>query len=365
MKTNYEIKTLLILVFCLICNINAMAQEDSIKVRKMEFGAELTSDQQFTHTGKYNFANLLRLHASIPVGKSLTVDVGSISTYMTSKESIGDDIQTFSNIDAEPVPFALSVCGVNWDINDKHSLFLGIRNMNEDYFSSDVTSFFTNSSCGIFPTIAGNFPIANYPFASVGAHYRYECPLRNIDEANHDALVVQASLYNGTSHNRFTGRTNVFRFCPKSDGIFALAQAEYQHKGSSYFIGACGHYGDVLELGERKFASTLWAYAEQSITDNLSLIAAYSHAFTSLSLCTDFAGLGGKYTMNRFELGLFSDYARFMFGDEYATEISCKAHISSHFYIQPAVHLIVSPSTDIDERNVFTAAGMVRFGLSF
>ena len=32
----------------------------------------------------------------------------------------------------------------------KARLFVGVRNVNEDFFTSDVTSLFTGSSCGIF-----------------------------------------------------------------------------------------------------------------------------------------------------------------------------------------------------------------------
>lgn len=333
------------------------AQEKDSVGLKPEFGMELTSELQFTHTGQFNFANLLRLSANVPLSRRLALEASSISAYMTSEESIGDDIQTFSNIDAETVPFALSVFGLNWNIDDRNSLFFGIRNMNEDYFASDVTSLYTNSSCGIFPTIAGNYPIANYPVASVGMHYRYESD-NGQRTADNGRFALQASIYNGTGYNHFTGRESVFLFCPKSDGIFGLAQAEYQYKGSSYFLGACGHYGDIFEIGKRELGTTIWTYAEQRVTDNLYLIAGYSHAFTSESLCSDFVGLGGKYSWAKCELGLFTDYAHFVFGGESATELTCKVQLTPHVYLQPTTHFIF---TDGD----FLSVAMLRMGVAF
>lgn len=380
-------KTLTLLAICLFCGTMSNAQENENETlryenetlryenktlqyededidgrRKAEFGVELTSEQQLTHKGEYNFANLLRLQASIPLCQTLTLDASSISTYMTSDYCIGEDMQIFSNIYAKRIPFALSVFGINWQPNDSQSLFLGIRNMNEDYFCSDVTSLFSNSSCGIYPTISANCPIANYPYASVGVHYRYNKVWG--DDDNQSAIILQGSLYNGIASRRFTGRDNIFRFCPKDDGIFGIAQVEYQHRGSSYFLGA-SHHSD--------YGTALWSYAEQRLSDDLTLIAGYSHAFGSSRLCTDFAGIGAKYSWKKCQFGLFTDYARFTLDEdlsynEFATELTCKIQLSSHFYLQPSAHIIAGKSSDSDYSDLFTTfntAYTLRLGVSF
>ncbi len=330
---------------CFFCGANIVAQNND--KRGVEFGLELTTELQATDKGDYNNANLLRLDVSLPVSSSVSFDAASISTCMTASESIGGDLQIFSNLDAGNIPFALSVLGVNWHINDRHSLFMGIRNVSEDYFASPVTSFFVNSSCGIYPTISANYPIANYPVASVGMHYCYEG----------DPVKVKASLYNGTGYYRFTGRDNVFRVCPKNDGVFGIAEAEYMHKGSSFFLGACAHYNKVgSEDVHRQVYSTLWSYAEQNLTNRVSLIAAYSHAF-SWTECSDFIGIGGKYAMPKCELGIFSDMAHFEEATEFATEISGKYNFSSHFYVQPSVHAIFTG-------RAFHAAAVLRLGMA-
>lgn len=324
---------------------------------KPDFGAELTTEQQVTTTGLYNCANLLRLQASLPIAGGFSLNVGSLSTFMTAKESIGDDLQTFSNLDAPRIPFALSVCGVNWNANDCHSLFVGIRNMNEDYFCSPVTSLFTNSSCGIFPTISAYYDIANYPVASVGVHYRFETKTKSNADVN-DTFVFQGSLYNGRGYYRFTGRDNVFRFCPQDDGIFGLVETQYHRNGSSYYLGACGR-GEVGR--DSGFCPSLWIYTEERITDRLSLIAGYSHAFGPDAACRDFAGLGGRYAWERAELGFFTDYARFAEGDEFATELTCKIGLTSHLFLQPSLHAIFMP----DHANLFHGAGTLRLGMTF
>lgn len=316
-----------LIIICFFCTANVMAQKND--KREIEFGMEFITELQATNKGDLNNANLLRLEASLPVSRNLSIEAASISTYMTASESIGDDLQTFSNLDAGNIPFALSMCNVAWQINDNHSLFLGIRNMNEDYFSNDVTSFFTNSSCGIFPTISANYPIANYPVASMGVHYRYEV------ESENRCFAVQTSLYNGTGYNRFTGRENVFRVCPKSDGVFGVAEVSYTRGGSSYFLG------NALHCKERISASP-WFYTEQSITSHLTLLAGYSHAFTAAAECKDFVGLGALYEVGKCQLGAFTDYANFTERNEYATELTCKIPVFQHLDIQPTVHVITT-----------------------
>lgn len=349
----------LLLVLSMLFALGAEARNTDSLRWAPEWGAELITEQQVTTKGRYNCANLLRLQASLPIAHGFSVDVGSLSTFMTAKESIGDDLQTFSNLDAERIPFALSVCGVNWNAGDHHSLFLGIRNMNEDYFCSPVTSFFTNSSCGVYPTISANYDIANYPVASMGAHYKFESTIGS-NEAN-GSIVFQTSLYNGKGYNHFTGRENVFRFCPKNDGLFGLAEVSYRRRRSCYFVGNAVYWGGSSSNNIKGVSLSPWAYAEQRITDRLSLIAGYSHTFGDDAACRDFAGLGGRYAWDRAELGVFTDYANFAEGSEWATEFTCKVTLTPHFFLQPSVHAIFMP----EATTTFQGAATLRLGVAF
>lgn len=343
----------MVLAACILCATDAMADDEKEEKWRPECGMELATELQGTGGGDYNLAALLRLHASLPIGRGFAVDLGSLSTCMTAQESIGVERQTCSNLDAGNLPFTLSVAGIRWDIPTKkwgeqrasQSLFVGIRNMNEDYFASPTTVFFTQSTCGIFPTLSCNYDVANYPNASVGAHYRMESA---------SGLVVQASLYNGRGYHRFTGRENIFRFCPKDDGLFGLNEVAFNHKGSRYFAGSCVYYNKGV-------SATPWLYAEQRLSDDVTLLAGASHAFVRDAECTDFVGLGVHYALKRIELGGFTDYARFSAGNEWATEFTCKAQLTPHIFVQPALHLVVTPS-EAGSRT-FQALGLLRLGI--
>ena len=64
----------------------------------------------------------------------------------------------------------LAVLGYMHEWNSGH-LFVGVRNVDEDFFTSDVTALFQNSSEGIFPTVASSYPIANYPYSGLTLYF--------------------------------------------------------------------------------------------------------------------------------------------------------------------------------------------------
>lgn len=224
---------------------------------------------------------------------------------------------------------------------------MGIRNMNEDYFTSPVTSFFTNSSCGIYPTISANYPIANYPVASVGMHYCYDG----------SPIKVQASLYNGTGYNRFTGRENVFRVCPKDDGVFGITEVSYIHGGSCYFLGNALYCKD-------RISATPWIYTEQSITSKLSLLAGYSHAFSADAECKDFVGLGMHYRQKKCELGVLTDYTSFSTAKEFAAEITLKYIATKYLYVQPVLHIISTSFEESPHKAMIRPVASLRIGIT-
>lgn len=298
-----------------------------VKEGNFEFGLQYDGELQTNFHGDYNFLNLLRLDGSVRLSENLRINVSTLSIAHTN-ENLASDLQTFSNlVTDENVPLTIAVAGMEWEketAKGTHKVFLGVRNTGEDYFASEVTSFFVNSSNGIFPTISANYPICTYPYASMSLHYEYD--------SKH--WGAKATVYNGEGHYRLAGRDNVFRICPKSDGVFVMAQGEYKTSKSNIFLG-----GSLY-----KDSPTLWTYAEHNIGEyengGLSIIATYSHCFEKEALCRNFVGAGAKLDINKVELGIFSDYADYSFGHEYATELSCRIPLCKHLSVKPSLHYI-------------------------
>ena len=303
-------------------------------LKAQEWGVWYDAEMQTDFKGHCNYVNLFYLSADCPLGEHLTVSAASISILKSLDESLVNDLQTFSNIEADNQPFTLAIAGMSWKPNDKQTLFFGIRNVNEDYFTSDLTSLFLNSSCGIFPTLSCNMDIANYPLASMCLHYNYTS----------QSLNFLASAYNGQGYYRLTGADNLWRITPRSDGLFFITQADWKKARGNYFFGAAHQSGHICEssdvLDGASSQTVLWTYTEQSLTDHFSLIADYSHTFGRSALCTDFVGLGGQYAQGKSTLGLFSDYAHFRDDDEWATELTYKYDLNSWVFLLASCQLI-------------------------
>ena len=127
--------TIILLVMTMDCLCMKAAETDSTSLHP-SFGVEYTGEIQ-TDFKRVRQANLLHLSAEIPLSSALSFEVGSLSIHSFNKELVADDLQGYSNINADDLPFALTVAGFNWQINDHHSVFAGIRRTDEDYFCSD------------------------------------------------------------------------------------------------------------------------------------------------------------------------------------------------------------------------------------
>ena len=145
----------------------AQGDADSVSLRP-SFGLDYTSELQ-TDFSRAKWNNILQLRADVPLSRKFSFHVASSSFVTTNEEYLADDLQGFSNIDSWNIPFTFMVAGFTWHINDRHSLFAGIRRIDEDYFWG-----------------------------------------------------VQASIYNGMASDELTGRYNMFRVCPKSDGVLCV-----------------------------------------------------------------------------------------------------------------------------------------------
>ena len=93
---------------------------------------------------------------------------------------------------------------------------------------------------------------------------------------------------------------------------------------------------------QNKIRFTLWTYAEQALTLDLTLMAIYSHLIGPDVSCRNFCALGGKYNIKRFELGLFSNYTNVIGFDEFTTEFLCSYRFWKYITVKPVLHVITS-----------------------
>lgn len=194
-----------------------------------KFSGVYTAEWQWDMNKNTNFVNLLRLELDVPLWKGGTFEAATLHVAKTN-DGIIDDWQGFSNIEADNMFGGIAVLGYMHEWKAGH-VFVGVRNVNEDFFTSDITALFTNSSCGIVPTIGSSYPIANYPFSGLTVYF----------DVQKGGWLFRNSLYNGVGYNGWKHGDNPFLVRPKKDGIFDMAQLEYSHDRGNYFAGVAVH----------------------------------------------------------------------------------------------------------------------------
>lgn len=313
------------------------------QLQAQELSGQFISEWQWDANKNTNWVNQLRLNLSVPLGSDKNSLEAATLHLAKSGEGIIDDRQGFSNIDADKMFAAIAVLGFMHQWNAGH-LFVGVRNVNEDFFTSDLTALFTNSSCGIFPTIAASYPIANYPYSGLTIYF----------DVSKKGWTFRNSLYNGAGYNGWTAHDNPFLIKPKKDGIFNMSQLEYAHSVGAYYAGIAVHtrqypIDEEGEMGDAETSSARatcawWVYGEQKLWNsgekNISCMVQYSENTSRKNACYRYAEIGGAYSDDKNECGLSGQYAHFIQGEEYSVELTWKRQISKVITLQPSFQYI-------------------------
>lgn len=200
-------------IFIRIVIVLAMFTVDMVRGQEHKYDLKLnyTTEVQSDFGRKINWVNLLSLEGEYKPWRNGELSLQTISIWKTRKERIANDLQTFSNIEENNMAINIFFMGYTHYFKNI-SLFGGIRNVNNDYFTGIYTSLFTNSSCGIYPTLSANFPIANYPVSAVCIHGEFKLG---------KVLTLKNSLYNGIAHELFSKKGSLFtiRWNFKRNGI--------------------------------------------------------------------------------------------------------------------------------------------------
>lgn len=317
--------------------------------RAQNISGEYITEWQWNMNKKTNWVNQLRLDLSIPFGNGKDSFEAATLHVAKTDDTIIDDWQGFSNIEADNMFAAIAILGFMHEWKSGR-VFLGVRNVNEDFFTSDVTSLFLNGSEGIFPTIAASYPIANYPFSGLTVYF----------DVTKGAWTFRNSLYNGVGYNGWKHRDNPFIVRPKKDGIFNISQLEYSHGGGRYFAGAAFHNRQfpIDEEGEmasaedsrRHTTCAWWIHGEQTVWTaadrSIACMAQYSENTSHDNGCCRYAEVGCAYTDSSNECGLSAQYARFNQGTERSVELTWRRQINKTIALQPSFQYVNNDNGD-------------------
>ena len=151
--------------------------------------------------------------------------------------------------------------------------------------------------------------------------------------------------------NSLLGKENVFRFCPKSDGILGMTSLNYEYNGSNYFMGFAlrsgmlehhenGNQRPETETAEKECARIIWAYAEQRLSSHCSLLLHILAGTGTPTGCRRYAGAGIVVQCGKTQGGIVLYWADFVNEKEWAAELTWKIPCLKRGYLQPALHLI-------------------------
>lgn len=327
------------IIFIIISCVNAGILQSQC------LSGEYATELQWDMGKKANWVNLLRMDLSVPLfGGKGSVEAATIHVAKTG-ESIVDDWQGFSNIEESNMFAAIAVCGYMQEWKNAH-LFVGVRNVNEDFFTSEITSLFINSSCGIVPTVSASYPIANYPLSGMTLYF----------DAEKSGWLFRNSLCNGAGYNGWIHNDNPFLLRLKKDGIFNMSQLEYSHRGGHYLAGIAVHTRQYPIDGEGNMsdaASSLskascawWIYGEQRIKrvggKTISCIVQYSENTNRNNGCRRYGEVGCAYSDSNNQCGASWQYARYCQGSEHSFEITWKRRLNRELSIQPSFQYIAN-----------------------
>jgi hypothetical protein len=298
----------------------------------------INEGQMNLSNGKSNVVNYLSFTANWQLSGIVAFNMGvlgvdNIRIRQQKSWCVADDAQVFSNITINNNhPFLISQLGLDFSISNRFGLFVGVRNMNIDYFIGDYTSLFTNSSNGIYPTISDNFIVPNYPTAAFCLHGTL---------ALKSGFVLKNSFYNGMSYSRLD---KVFRISPKYDGFLNVSQLSYNQR---YNLGFVYAKNPTNMTNNKRRNWSLYTLVEQPVTFNkteFGFLLQGGYAPKSLNNTYLYYGAGiilKNIFQNDFTLGVQFNRAFYKNTDaENDIELTCRLPITSHITIQTAIHLL-------------------------
>lgn len=324
--------------------LNVQAQKENI----MWSGTLITEGEWDMTNGKANWVNLLNAGIKADLWKNATLSANILAAHNLRVDNnenwnVANDSQIFSNILLdEKLPLSLFHLGITQQFSDHFKLFFGVRNMNMDYFISSYSSLFTCSSHGIFPTIAENWDVGNYPASALCLHMEWNF-LPNFTWKN--------SFYNGKAS---TNWGQIFCFRPNNDGFINVTEIGYVEPEKSnalkgeYHLGAV--YGNTYtkETPSKKESNySVYGLIEQPLIKGdktLGLLLEGGISPRSKSIAYNYYGAGivaGNIFNDKDLFGV--QVNRVLYKDcthETNLEFTYNVPVMDHLTLQPALHLI-------------------------
>lgn len=335
-----------LLLLCLTMTSGLRAQE-----RRIGGQIDYNTEFQYDFGDRANWLNLLFLEADFPVSMNGTFGLQTLSFYKAAPRRIADDLQVFSNIEADNTAVNIYFLGYSHSFK-KITLFGGMRSVNHDYFQNPYTCLFINSSPGVYPTLADNFRLANYPASGVCLHVEYRISKR---------FTLRNSLYNGIARELLDSRWGAFSFSPGRDGLINITTIDYANvatRQGRYGLGFLVHTkfrggadGATAVEPRRRGNFVVWGNAEQVLfrfsRREVGLLLQASFAPKAWNDCSSYFGVGvvckGLFMPDKKDtFGVLINRAGYAHVVEHVVEATWQYALSKQIALQPSFQYILT-----------------------
>jgi len=271
-----------------------------------------------------------------------------------SADVIGD-LQTASNIEA-PNTFLLYEAWYEQQFADVMSILVGFHDLNSEFYVSEYSSLFLNSSPGIGAEISGNVPVSI--FAKTGLAVRL-----HIDPT--DNWYVQMAAYDGDPATRALKSREGKMYIVESGltlghGTYKLGYwkhtADLTFNGNT-FSSDYGYYGIIdQQLIQLDGDSSIGAFVRWgAVPSNRNAI------ISNLQFGLHMHGL--VPTRDEDDFGIAYIRANTHTGNETMYEFTYRSVLTPWLAIQPSFQLIQNPGGDPANANI--KVGLLRFEVAF
>lgn len=287
---------------------------------------------------RLNWANLIQTNFDLSFKKNNKQNYGKlrinlITTIQTYSGKLVNDLQGFSNIREKDYLLSPFLVGYSYYLSN-NELFVGLRNINEDYFTTDYTSLFTQSSAGIHPTLSANYNLANYPYSGLSLF---------LETNPTSSIRLRTSIYNAAAGAVFVKDESPFVF--GKNGVFLIQDCLLQNEIWKCNIGILSQF----KFNERFRDFVVWGVMEKCIFTNarldIGILGEASYAFNPNIECSTFMsaglvfdGLIGEKKKNI--CGLQFYYAKYKERSDLDMELTWRYQMNKYCVLQPALHII-------------------------
>ena len=267
-----------------------------------------------------------------------------------SADVIGD-LQTVSNIEA-PNTFLLYEAWFEQQFGELFSVLVGFHDLNSEFYVSEYSSLFLNSSPGIGAEISGNVPVSI--FAKTGLAVRL-----HLHPTEH--LYIQAAVYDGDPATRAL---------KGSEGKMYIIESGITSDSGSYKLGYWQHTANITFNGHNYSSD----YGYYGIIDQTLLTLGAGRSIGAFIRWGGVPGSRNEITSHT-EFGLHmhgliparseDDFgiafirANTHRGQESVYEFTYRAQLSSWLAVQPSLQVVRHPGSD--PRNSTINVGLLRF----